>query len=308
MIDFMHESTLLITDNGLKSISALKNEDKIVCINKFGCMEYYSPLIESSQEMGMYYQIVTDIGTLNLSANSMMYYDGGYRKKLLVHDVATTLVGKKIRIPSIPLKSNYYGTGRPISNLVLYAVKNVKDAQIINSDWLKIHVSNKNGMHLLDDLLDHHHVVNKLNWYALVNKDIKSKTYHIRIDKSFKKGLSSKVPEVCNAIEAKKFIEVFILFSSFENTKQRKKILVDHCNLHIVLALALKAGYTCSVVQYLSYSRCDYIILTKDQYQEFKILDVYLAQNESNNLRPVLPERYMGIACISEGNLFIHAI
>lgn len=308
MIEFIHDSTMLVTQNGLKSISKLKEDDMIVCINKYGCMEYYSPVVEVSDEMGMYYNIKTDMGDLNLSANSNIYYNANYKDKLLVHDVASTLIGSKIKITSVPFRANYWGTGKPINDTMLYVVKNLKCSKPIYGDYVKVYVKNKVSMEIMDELLEYHRLNNNLDWSFKMSNKNKTKIYYFYAGKDFRKGISYKLPAYSGVAETKKILDLFMFFDNYGHTGKKRKVLVDECNAHILLTLALKAGYTCYIGKdYIKRELVDYVHITRKKAHEVRILDSRLMQNESYNHIIRLPEKYFGIACVSDGILYIHA-
>jgi hypothetical protein len=308
MIDFIHDSTLLVTQEGLKPISQLRDDDMIVCINRYGCMEYYSPVVEVSDEMGMYYNIKTDMGDLNLSANCDIYYNGNYKDKLSVHEVASTLVGNKIKITAVPFRSNYWGTGKPINDTMLYVVKNLKCSKPIYDNYVKVYVRNKVSMEIMDELLEYHRQKNNLDWSFKLSKNKKTKIYYFYAGKDFKKGISYKLPAYSGVAETKKILDLFIFFDNYGNTRGARKVLVEECNAHIVLTLALKAGNCCYIGKdYIRRELVDYVYITRKKAHEVRILDSHLMQNENYNHRILLPERYYGFACVSDGLLYIHA-
>lgn len=312
MNNFIHEKTMIFTSNGLKSISKIKDNDMIVVADEFGRLKYIEPFIEELDEYGIYYIIKTNIADFYLSANSYMYHNGNLKQKMLVNDIANTLVGCKMSIPAVSHNQHDRIIRKHINDIALYYMAKLKRTHIIkhkHKEWMRIPTTSSKSVTMMNDFIDYHISESNIDWYVTGAYSSSNRKFFIKKVPPDKKVIDFNVVNMLNSFQSRCMIDISLLIDRMKSNKFKtigKTILIEDFNSHTVPVLAIKAGYRCRLCNSFGFEDGnDSVIISKKRFWDAKVTGAYIAQNEIKDLKLKLPNGYRGVLACSDGHAFI---
>lgn len=299
---FLHRTTHVLTDRGIKKISQLKRNDRMLVVDELGYVSFVRPSIDYTDNFGVYYHLESDLYKLKIGINKTMYISDSFRYKVTAEEFATTLMRTKVKVPANAYEHKRIGINFSDDSIRLYALSKLKKSMFIDGH-IRIAASTEKKEQFLDELIQ------RAN-FTYYNKYIGSKKiYYIKYFADEDKFMSVDVVEKMNAHQANVFIDVVMLFD--RSSKGAYKVdgitcLCERFNAMQLITLFVKAGYRCHTGNNFRYEYgIDSITVKKAICWELNVFSMKLSQSVLEDINIRFPVDYKGFFVIENGYVFI---
>jgi hypothetical protein len=305
--DFFHHSTPLVTNKGIKPLSKITKNDTLAAIDISNGISFVKPAIQETLHRGMYYDIETSIGNIKLGLNAELYYL--HRKKEVAiksHEIADTLIGSTIEIPSPPksIAANLYPKDSRF--IVFMALLSLPNSRVYD-DYVKIKYHSRADISTAINVLQQL----KIRYSNIPNsKDHSIYAYFDDFDIS-DCYIDAENVNLLGSIQSQLFRDVYHSLGYIPYNSKHKATMDNYIECHpdlthLISVILIKAGYSCKH-SILEIKNRMYNVIKHTISSDFdcEIKGAYLSQHEKMDRHIWLPDIYKGVIGVVNGRYIL---